>query len=167
MAELEVVEVRTGEDGVSSLVILRVRATDLLLPIWTTPAGAGAILGAAEEPDADRPGIHDLVVSLLAGVGESLQQVRLVGYHEGQYFADLMLADGTAVPARASDAIALALRTGTTITCTDELVELAGVRSGSWAAGGDAEVERFRAFLDEVNPDDFDSGNPEGPVQGW
>ena len=68
--------------------------------------------------------------------------------------ATLVFASGVEVSARPSDAIALALRTGTTIVCSDEVLAEAGV---AVPAEQEDEVERFREFLDQVTPDDFEA----------
>ena len=59
------------------------------------------------------------------------------------------------ISARPSDAIALALRTHSNILASVELVEEVGIEIPESKGEGDEEVERFRAFLDEINPEDF------------
>jgi hypothetical protein len=58
------------------------------------------------------------------------------------------------VSARPSDAIALALRTGATIFGSEEVLEEAGVEMPGERDTED-EVEKFRAFLDSISPEDF------------
>jgi bifunctional DNase/RNase len=57
------------------------------------------------------------------------------------------------VSARSSDAIALALRTGTRIVGAEDVLEEAGV---AVAGEEEDEVEKFREFLDQISPDDFE-----------
>ncbi len=66
--------------------------------------------------------------------------------------------------ARPSDAIALALRTGTPILGTEAVLEMAGVEipdeavvedDAEGAGDADDQVERFREFLDSITPEDF------------
>jgi len=63
--------------------------------------------------------------------------------------------------ARPSDAIALALRTKSNILATSELLDQVGIEipdqgSGEGAPGEESqELERFREFLDQINPEDF------------
>ena len=117
--------------------------------------GAAAIVSATDDPDPSRPCVHDLVSDLLAALSGTLEEVRIVGYDEGQFFAELQL-EGTTLAARPSDAIALALRVGCPILCADEVLDAAGVLlAASDPPGGEEEVEKFREFLDSVKPDDF------------
>ena len=82
--------------------------------------------------------------------------------------AELVFGE-TVLPARPSDAIAIALRSGRPIQCSEELLAEVGVSADELGAapsdGLDSpedEVERFLEFLDSVTPDDFtgDEGKP-------
>ena len=155
MRELTVVEVRVSTSGTSPVVVLQEVGGDRLLPIWMSAGGAAAIVAATEEPDAERPAIHDLVGELLTALGGGLDEVRIVAYDDGQFQAEVVV-DGAELSCRPSDAIALALRAGRPIKCADGVLEDAGV--SAVPASPDApeeEVEKFREFLDSVNPDDF------------
>ena len=57
------------------------------------------------------------------------------------------------VSARPSDAIALALRTGSPIFSAQEVLDEAGIEVPDEE---EQEVEAFREFLDTVSPEDFD-----------
>ena len=72
------------------------------------------------------------------------------------FHAVLVLATGMRVDSRASDAIALAVRTGCQVLCSAEVVAIAGVEASNGAS--ELELEKFRAFLDQVSPDDFETG---------
>ena len=77
---------------------------------------------------------------------------RIVDVRDGVFFASLIFASGAEVEARPSDSIALALRSGARIVCTEDVLDEAGIQS---TREEDEEVERFREFLEEVAPDDF------------
>ena len=155
MRELNVVEVRVSTSGSPPVVVLQEAPAGRLLPIWMSAGGAAAIVSATDDPDPSRPCVHDLVSDLLAALSGTLEEVRIVGYDEGQFFAELQL-EGTTLAARPSDAIALALRVGCPILCADEVLDAAGVLlAASDPPGGEEEVEKFREFLDSVNHDDF------------
>jgi len=77
---------------------------------------------------------------------------------------------GVQVSARPSDGIALALRTGTPIFSSEEVLDEAGIVI---ADEQEDEVERFREFLDQVSPEDFEGqqerreeGREEGRDEG-
>ena len=82
------------------------------LMIWVGAAEALAVAALLEEVELPRPMTHDLTVALLAASGASVREVRVTRLAETIFYAEVVLADGTAVDARPSDAIALALVTG-------------------------------------------------------
>ena len=65
-------------------------------------------------------------------------------------------ASGVEVSARPSDAIALALRTGTPIYGSDTVLDDAGIAIPDEQ---EDEVEKFREFLDQISPEDFGTSN--------
>lgn len=74
------------------------------------------------------------------------------------FYATLNLSGGKtgaqSISARPSDAITLALRTGAPILASEELLKSAGIEIPDQA---DDEVEKFKEFLDQINPEDFGS----------
>ena len=96
------------------------------LPIWIGPYEARSIAMEMEKLDSPRPNTHDLAVSILDSLGGQLERVVITELRGNTYFAILEIAIGgrtLAVDARPSDAIALALRTGTPVAATAELLE--------------------------------------------
>ena len=91
---------------------------------------------------------------VLDAVGIELAEVRITEVKDGVFFATLVFGSGVEVSARPSDSIALALRTGTTIFCEDEVLDEAGL---AVPAEQEDEVEKFREFLDQVTPEDFEA----------
>jgi bifunctional DNase/RNase len=164
MVELKVSEIRvTGADSPPVVVLTELADAGRRLPIWMSHGGAAAILAATEEPDEHRPSIHDVAGELLgAGSDLNLTSIRLTGGEDGQFFAELVLPSRT-VPARPSDAIALALRVHCPITCSEELLAQFGVSAEpARPAPAEDEVERFIEFLDKVTPEDF-TGDDDQP----
>jgi bifunctional DNase/RNase len=162
--ELKVAEIRvTGADSPPVVVLTELDGAGRRLPIWMSHGGAAAILAATEEPDESRPSIHDVAGELLgAGSDLNLTSVRITGGEDGQFFAELVLPSRV-VPARPSDAIALALRVHCPITCTEEFLAEFGVAADTASAvPAEDEVERFIEFLDKVTPEDF-SGDDSQP----
>jgi uncharacterized protein len=166
MIELTVAEIRVaGAETPPVVVLAEVAGSGRLLPIWMTHGGAAAILGATEEPDVRRPSIHDLTGTIVTALSNGeLSAVHIVGCEDGQFFAELIFADRQ-LPARPSDAIALALRAGVPIRATTEVMDEYAVAADSAISSGgrtEAEVERFLEFLDKVTPEDFtgEDGKP-------
>jgi bifunctional DNase/RNase len=161
--EVKVVEIRVSTGDAPPLVVLaEVEGAGRLLPVWMSHGGASAIFSATEEPDEERPNIHDLAWRLAEAATEPVEEVRITGYSDGQFYAELVLGEKT-LPSRVSDAIALALRIGCPIQCADVVLDEAGVSAqDAIVAPAEDEVERFREFLDTVTPEDFtgDEGKP-------
>ena len=102
-----------------------------------------------------RPMTHDLLRDLLAATGVDLERAEIVALDGGIFFAELVLTNGRRVDSRASDAIALAVRTGSPVLCSAEVVASAGIEVVDLKQ--QREVERFRDFLEHVEPEDFTS----------
>ena len=114
---------------------------------------------------------HDLLRNVLTSLGVRLDRVEITSLTDGVFHAALVLGTGVRVDSRASDAIALAVRTGSPVLCSAEVVAVAGVEATTKPA--EQEMERFREFLDHVSPEDFDEAGgdedgdpPPGPGPG-
>ncbi len=135
------------------LVLLREVEGTRYLPIWIGAVEATAIAFAQQGVVPPRPLTHDLLRELVSSFGEELTEVRITGVNDGVFFATLVFASGIEVDARPSDSIALALRTGSRIVCSEDVLEQTGI---AVADEDEQQVEKFREFLDQVTPEDFD-----------
>ena len=95
---------------------------------------------------------------LIGATGNELAEVRITEMRDGVFYAVLVLASGAEVSARPSDSIALALRTGSKIVCAEDVLDEAGLEVPEEE---EDEVEKFREFLDNVSPEDFEKADPE------
>jgi bifunctional DNase/RNase len=163
MVPVEILGVRQQQRDQEIVVLLLDSAADLAIPIVIGAREASAIAMAQAGLATPRPMTHDLLRDVLGAVGVSLERVEIVALEGGIYFAELILSNGVHLDSRASDAIALAVRTGSPVLCSAEIVALAGVEIVD--VDQQAEVERFRDFLDHVTPEDF-LGPPGGGAQG-
>jgi bifunctional DNase/RNase len=152
--ELTVVGVRVELPSNQPIVLLKESAGDRYLPIWIGAVEATAIAFAQQGIVPARPLTHDLLKDILQAVGADLDLVMITELRDGVYYADLRFGDGTSVSARPSDAIALAIRAGTVIYAEDAVLEIAGITIPDEQ---ETEVERFREFLDQVSPEDFET----------
>lgn len=164
MHDLEVVGVRVEMPSNSPVVLLRERSGERYLPIWVGAAEATAIAYAQQGIVPPRPLTHDLMRDVLGALGVVLAEVRITALEEGVFYAVLAFDTGVEVSARPSDAIALALRVDAPIRGAEEVLEAAGIElpdedetteGGSAITAGEDEVAQFRAFLDQVSPEDF------------
>ncbi len=134
------------------IVLLKETGGDRYLPIWIGPVEATAIAFAQQGVVPARPLTHDLFRDVLEALGQELTRIRIVDLREGVFYAELVFANGTEVSARPSDAIALALRTGTPIFGAEAVLDEAGIVIPDEQ---EDEVEKFREFLDQISPEDF------------
>ena len=136
------------------IVLLREVGGERYLPIWIGAAEASAIAFAQQGMEPPRPLTHDLFAETIRVLGHTLSQVRIVNLTNGIFEAILVFDDKTEISARPSDSIALALRTGTPVFCAEEILD--SETNGTDEVEEEEEVERFREFLDQVTPEDFD-----------
>jgi len=122
------------------------------LPIWLGATEATAIAFAQQDVMPPRPLTHDLFKNVLDSLNVNLQTVYLTELKDGVFYAQLNFSEGESISARPSDAIALALRTGSPILASEELLEEAGIEIPDQS---EDEIEKFKEFLDEINPEDF------------
>jgi bifunctional DNase/RNase len=154
MREVDVMGVRVEMPSNQPIVLLREVSGDRYLPIWIGAVEATAIAFAQQGVVPPRPLTHDLMKDILAATGDELTQVQITDVKDGVFYATLVFGSGAEVSARPSDSIALALRTGTTIYCADDVLDEAGL---AVPAEQEDEVEMFREFLDHVSPEDFEA----------
>lgn len=148
------------------IVLLREVDGERFLPIWIGAPEASSIAMAQQGVVPPRPLTHDLLVDLITALGQDLSAVSITDLRDGVFYALLHFASGVEISARPSDAIALAVRTGTAVAATEDVMDEAGVvipeeesDTDGNGEGNEEEVERFKEFLDQIEPDDFAPGN--------
>ena len=152
MREVEVVGVRVEMPSQQPIILLREASGERYLPIWIGAVEATAIAFAQQGVVPPRPLTHDLLKDILVATGNELSEVRITEVKDGVFFATLVLGESIEVSARPSDSIALALRTGSRIFCSDDVLDVAGLAVPD---DQEEEVEKFREFLDHITPEDF------------
>jgi bifunctional DNase/RNase len=152
--QVNVVGVRVELPASQPIVLLKENDGDRYLPILIGAVEATAIAFAQQGVTTARPMTHDLFRDVLGAIQRPLRQVQITDVQDGVYYATLVFDDGIEVSARPSDAIALAMRTGTTVYCADAVLDVAGIIVPDEQEN---EVEKFREFLDNISPEDFDT----------
>jgi bifunctional DNase/RNase len=150
--ELDVIGVRVEMPTEQPLVLLRESDGARYLPIWIGAVEASAIAFAQQGEPTPRPLTHELLQRVVDALGDELEEVRITDVEDGVFYATLVFGSGATVDARPSDSIALALRCGARILCAEDVLDAAGIAS---SREEDEQVERFREFLDDVDPEDF------------
>jgi bifunctional DNase/RNase len=124
---MEVADVRrtpaAGEGGPRHVVVLEEPGGGRRLPIWIGRPEATAMTIALEEVELPRPGPYHFAGALLQAAGASLSEVRIIRLTEATFYAVAVLADGSEVDARPSDALTLALLAGAPILVEEAVLE--------------------------------------------
>ncbi len=152
---MHLVGVRVEMPTNSPIVLLREsEGQHRVLPIFIGPVEATAIAFAQNGVVTARPLTHDLLRDILTALKAPLRAVEITELKENVFYADLLIGDNLRVSARPSDSIALALRVGAPIRCADQVLTEAGIVIPDEQ---EDEVEKFREFLDQISPEDFES----------
>jgi bifunctional DNase/RNase len=163
MIEVTVAQLGLDRTTNSPVVILREKDGSRVLPIWIGPAEASAIAMEMQGIKPPRPMTHDLLKSVIAGLGASMQRVNISAIKEKTYFAELWLAREDhlfQLDARPSDSIALALRMNAPIFTEADLLERSDDESLPSTPDPSAEAEKLRAWLEKMDPEDFGKFQP-------
>lgn len=172
MVNMEVVGVRIEMPSNQPIVLLKEVEGSRFLPIWVGAVEATAIAFAQQGMLAQRPLTHDLIANILEAADLTMTAVQIIELKDGIFYAEIAIRteSGTflKISARPSDAIAIALRTKSNILADSDLLDQVGIdiperligegEGGEFNASGtgsDGELERFREFLDQINPEDF------------
>ena len=155
MVEMSVAGIALDAASRSPIVLLRDPSGRRQVPIWIDQAQAQNILSGINGEQPPRPLSHDLMVSLLRAGGLSLERVIIHAIEDNTFRAVLRLTTtstgvSSELDARPSDAIALALRTGSAIWMLEEVVADASIPVDAEADAIDQ--EDFRRFLDRTSP---------------
>ena len=138
------------------LVLREIAGGGRLVPIFIGHAEASAISFGLESMVTPRPLTHDLFCQVIEHLGATLASVEITKVDGGTFYAELVLK----VAEAESRVSALALRFHCPIWVDDSVVDTAGMLPDDEPDGSDEGgdvVEEFRAFIDNVNPEDFAS----------
>ena len=159
MLSMEVVGVRVEMPSNQPILLLKELEGSRFLPIWIGAVEATAIAFAQQGVTPPRPMSHDLMREIIEKLDATVLSIEIASLIDGVFYATINLrteaGEKISISARPSDAVALALRTHSNILASRELVEEVGIEIPESKGEGDEEVERFRQFLDEINPEDF------------
>lgn len=122
------------------------------LPIWIGPFEANAIAIALEKIDIGRPLTHDLMKNILDSLNVRVEKIFIHTLKENTFYATIYLSIDNKIleiDSRPSDAMALALRTGSPIFVDSKILEEAGFIEEYSAE------EELTKLLQDLNPDEF------------
>jgi uncharacterized protein len=168
MVEVRLRAVRV--DLQSNTPVLLLQETDgegRTLPIFIGTPEAAAIAYALQGVTMPRPMTHDLMRDVLSSLDVEIERVVITELQNSTYYAELRLrrgSDVTVVSSRPSDAVAVAVRTGSPLFVSDELMDAEGIMLAADTEDeedddddvpADVLIGQFRQFLKEIKPEDF------------
>jgi bifunctional DNase/RNase len=179
---VEVFVSRLGRDSSSSsyVVVLQEKQGTRLLPIWIGKPEAESIVYHMHNVKRARPLTHDLVRSLIVGLGAQLRRAYISRVEDRTYFAELQLQRNDLlvnIDARPSDSIAVAIRLNAPIFAAEDLLRDPDEDEESdisfetdepeSTASDEVEqsaeefnAEELKRYLEALRPEDFGKFNP-------
>jgi bifunctional DNase/RNase len=161
MHEMHIYGVSFDLVGKQPIVLLKTAEGNKFLPIWIGHAEAAAILMKLQDQSAPRPMTHDLMTDILEQLDAQLVKITVTELRENTFYAQItVIRDGQEieVDSRPSDAIALAIRAAAPIYAAERVIEESAIEFEGEEVNEEqleAEVSKFRSFLEDVTPDQF------------
>ncbi len=181
MIETVVKSIRFNRITSNRVVLLKEIAGERYLPIWIGEFEAHAIAMELQGVESPRPLPYDLMRSMLSELGGSVEHVVVNDLSMDVFYARIVVTlNGRTIEldSRPSDAIALAVRSGTSIFVEESVMDRAGVNlddddapldierpsttppteSRGESRPDDEKLSIFRDFINTLDSDDLDRG---------
>jgi hypothetical protein len=176
LLELEIESIRVRQETQQRAVVLKVKDSDLYLPIFVGQFEIEAIRFKLMEVEVQRPMTHDLLGSVIGDLGGTIHSIVLSELKNDTFFAKIVIETNDTlieIDARPSDALALAVRSEAPIYAEDEVVEKAGVsldvepensnlEESEEKQVNEEELEGLSAFTDFIDSLDLEDIGNEG-----
>ncbi len=156
MIEMKVAGIALDAISRSPIVLLKDALDRRALPIYIGQDQARAIIAALERQPPPRPLTHDLMALIFEVWDLKLDRVIINSLQDNTFYAILCLKRGEVekqIDCRPSDAIAIALRTGTPIWVMEEVVLDASIPVNREA--DEQERREFRNFVSNLSPEEL------------
>lgn len=137
------------------IVVLKDVNGTAILPIWVGIYEANAIALEIEKVSTPRPMTHDLIRTLLFGLGTGIRKVVVSELRDDTFYAIIWLEkDGEliSIDSRPSDALALALRLDCPIYVDDSVIKSSKISN---ASAEKVNNEDLRRWLESLNDEDL------------
>jgi bifunctional DNase/RNase len=155
MIQMEVGGLGFDPRNLSPLVLLKDHEDMNFLPIWIGIFEAASIAMELQDVHPPRPMTHDLIKSIIDKMGAKVTRIVINDVKDGTFYANIeMDMDGKkhTIDARPSDAIALAIRTGSPIFVSEVVMMQAKLVNAEKDA---EETKKFKDFVSNLKPEDF------------
>jgi bifunctional DNase/RNase len=157
---MDLVGIRVELPTNTPILLLKEQSGDRYLPIWINTPEATSIALARDGYAPQRPMTHDLLTAIIEELGAVVEEVIVTELRGGTFFADLVLTIGDdrhTISSRPSDAVSVAVRVDAPLFAAKEVLDEAGVHISDET--DEDEIAKFREFLDEIDPGDFEAGH--------
>jgi uncharacterized protein len=177
LVEVRVQSLALDRSSNTPVVILEELDGERVLPIWIGPGEASAIAMQLADMEFSRPLTHDLLCSVLRGLGGALEKVIITRVEKSTYYAELIVrrnGEVFSLDARPSDSIAVALRVDARIFAQEDLLEATSIEVADEEATADLPFDvheevvepesmgpdELKEHLRKLNPEDFGRFTP-------
>lgn len=129
MVKVDIFGLAIDENSRSPILMLKDEVSNLVLPIWIGAMEAMSISVALNKVPFPRPMTHDLLLSMIRGMGGSVTRVEVTDIEGGTFYAEIVVEHGEntrRIDSRPSDAIALAVRAECPILVSQAVLDDAG-----------------------------------------
>jgi len=155
VVEMKVWKLALDDRTDTPVVILQEMSGTRILPIWIGRAEARAIAMELAGQSFQRPLTHDLMKTIVEGLGASIRKVCIDDLKNNTFYAKIFIDKDdeiVGIDARPSDSIALALRAKSPIFIAEELLR---EQPDTAEMSDDERAEALRRYLDDLDPEDF------------
>lgn len=138
------------------VVLLKEKSGERMLPIWIGPSEASSIAIQLTGRKFQRPLTHDLLKTIVQGLGARIPKIAIVELRDKTYYAKVYLERASeliSIDARPSDCIALALRTQSPIFVSEEL--LRDDEAMKDVGPENKSMEQLQKALEDMDPEEF------------
>ncbi|PSO50420.1 MAG: hypothetical protein BRC33_02980 [Cyanobacteria bacterium SW_9_44_58] len=160
MIEMNVAGIALDAVTRSPIALLKDGSERRALPIYIGQDQAKSIMGAIEKQMPPRPLTHDLMVNIFEAWEMSVTRIIIHALQDNTFYALLCLEQGEntwEIDCRPSDAIAIAVRTGSPIWVMEEVIAEASIPVDRDA--DEQEKQAFKEFIANLSPEDFIRGS--------
>ena len=156
MIEMRVAGIALDAVTRSPIVLLKDSSERRALPIFIGQDQARAIINVLEGQQTPRPLTHDLMANIFDIWEMKVEKIIIHALKDNTFYAILSMSQGEVkkeIDCRPSDAIAIALRTGSPIWVLEEVVADASIPVDQDA--DEAERKAFRDFVSDLSPNEL------------
>tara|TARA_B100000902_G_C27277217_1_gene899537 strand:- start:1198 stop:1731 length:534 start_codon:yes stop_codon:yes gene_type:complete len=159
MEEITIDSIRVSLSNYQRVVILKLKSKDLYIPIWVGSNEADSIAIKLQKVNLPRPLTHDLMITLFERLNVSIEYVLVDSMKNETFFAKIAIKINDKIEmidSRASDAIALAVRSSCPIYVNDDVVNNVGVSLDHMAKTAHNKSQMSLSNEKQKSPKDID-----------